>query len=1387
MARARRRFERFLRVLVVVVTGLALVASVLTADGRSASAAEPTVPAVPDGKVQCGFGLFCGPLDLGAAPPTIGLQPWLRIVQPNTPDETTAGEVDSSVAWEALESEAKAAVAALYGVDNDRRIPEAAREDVIAFMFSRLVGLIQDRHDGIPIEPYEQAWLDHLADELQSKRVRDAQSSIAEHARWDADKCNYQPPAGYGFAPYNPLCVGLGGLIQPAPPSADQFTEFGAALVNSRVLGQADQAEMWNKISKVFTTVAVIAAGGVAAQLAANIAGATATTTGVFSKMFVHAGRAFFNGAEALTRIRAVASGAAGSLVAVIAVAAAVTAVGTWREIETQETLPRLQKRLQTAQTETPDLAFIFDGSKVVNRQDNPALTELFGVLFAETVPSFDSERLAASTPRPHDPQRDPWLRLRDGSESPTVTTTGWDTREQTTYLADGWFVTRATGGDWEWSPTLNYIDRSANRFTATINNGQFVTHDLTQRTLVVGNAFAEALPIRNGRPEVQVLVTDDLVAGSELTFEAIASDPDGDDVTVTWKLQPDDFFLTGPCLFLDGTVAPPSCSWPTKTGATVTERYDVAGVYSGSVEVQDAHGAASEQHFSFRVRPGTTTLTVDTPLAPVVEETGTVTLGGTFTPVGSLVGPAVRVDWGDGTSSQNIYPCFGSGPLTADGFCSNGANVLGTVTGTTPWLRTHVYDDPPPAGQAAYTVTITVADAVRTVRQTVTPLPLNVDGLLARDAAEGGTMRITGRVDNPSGDPFVLTLDAGDPSGPVNVRYPCAAGAPCPFLPSPPPDVPRGIFLCADPCTSRWFDVAAPATDDPQGADDRRTVIGEVRKLMTGYVDTETRTATVSNVAPTVTADPVSAVAVGEGLVLEARVTDPGVDDASLEVAWGDGAGGSAAFACFACTGPLDWTSDLSHTYTSAGSRTVSLRATDSDGVTSAPFELTVDVEAAANEPPVLAAPATPLAATEDEALAIDLGDFIVSDDATDVDDLTVDVTDPEHGTLTGSGFLRTYTPDADYAGSDSFDLTVTDQGSPPASSTVTVPIAVAPVVDDAVVELSGPTSAVEGSTKPFTFTVTGEGDADDAAADCGDHGSLVPDSLEATTSGGSFSCAFPDGPATTTVSVTGVGAALAGDTVDVTVANVGPTGQSVVTPTSRVVLPREVVKVSGSSVDPGDDVTVTVAWGDGATTALPARAPGAFEATHAYAVAGTYPVTVTVSDGDTSATQTHQVRVAGGAAAIELIARRLTEAPTTGLTAAQRGSRQQAVDQLIGPNGGAGVGASDQYATDPVAALAKIRTAVERLGSVPGPLAATSRTQLAALSRMVAVDALTSAVQRLAACTPRRPGCRQPDLRALAQAGQALAAGDLALARGNLAGAIASYRDATDRARRA
>jgi Bacterial Ig domain/PKD domain len=890
-----------------------------------------------------------------------------------------------------------------------------------------------------------------------------------------------------------------------------------------------------------------------------------------------------------------------------------------------------------------------------------------------------------------------------------------------------------------------------------------------------------------NRRPTVEVSVTDNLTEGSELDFEATTSDADGDEVTVTWYLQPEASNVSTTCIdIVTGDASPFVCPWPVFVGPTVTRQYTKDGDYLGRVVVQDGRGAYTEQRFAFRVRNVAPEVTVNTPVA--VTEESTATISGQFSDVGTEA-TRVTIDWGDGSpTSSQVYPC--SFAVAADGSCEHG--IFATAApGSTSWFRTHVYEDPRPGGQP-YTVTVTVTDGVdtvvRTVQQPVAPLPLTVENLVATDASEGGTMQVTGQIRNPSLDPLVLFVDFGDGTSPINLGYPCAPNSVCPFSPTPPDP----IFVCSDPCTLVWFSFNVPVTDDPAGQSETRIVTAKVRKEITGFLDTVTDSATISNVAPTLTVDPVSSAVAGAATVVSGSVSDPGTDTGTLNVDWGDGNTSSVNHS-------LDGTFELHHAYGTPGLRTVSLQAVDDDLAPSAAVTRSADVTPAVNQAPVAAAPAAPLAVSEDGTLPIDLRDFIVSDDLTAVDDLQVAVTDPLHGSLSGTGFLRTYTPASDYHGPESFDLTVTDGGSPTgcspvgayclatAASTVTVPIAVASVNDVPVVELSGPSGAAEGDTAEFPFSVadvdSGDGIAPGSVAvNCGAAGTLVAASLEVGVSDGSFACTFPDGsaPSIVSVSLTDLAGDPGFDTIAVVVANVAPSLQVTATPSSLLVLPGEVVSLAGSFSDPGADLgIVTVTWGDGATTVLPPQAPGAFQANHLYSGAGTYSMSVTVSDGEDNASHTDDVVVAVGAAAIEAIADRLGDAPTGGLTLLQRRALQRAIARLVGDP--SSLGAAEQLDSNPVAALDKIRTAVEQLATVPLEVAATASIRLAELSRTVAVNAVTSAKQRTGCTSYALATCSGKEARALRSADAALAAGDVALAAGASLTAIGKYRDAT------
>jgi hypothetical protein len=201
--------------------------------------------------------------------------------------------------------------------------------------------------------------------------------------------------------------------------------------------------------------------------------------------------------------------------------------------------------------------------------------------------------------------------------------------------------------------------------------------------------------------------------------------------------------------------------------------------------------------------------------------------------------------------------------------------------------------------------------------------------------------------------------------------------------------------------------------------------------------------------------------------------------------------------------------------------------------------------------------------------------------------------------------------------------------------------------------VNLSGPNTADEGTTKEYTFTLADPGDDSFTFVSgpptdyptCGAYGQLLG---SPTVAGGSFQCYFPDGPKTTSVAIKvqdddgGVSAPDVEqvDIISVTIANVPPT---VTAPANQNADEGQSKSFTlGSFDDPGADADwkVDVSWGDtslepqftvGSSGVIPAHS-------HAYADNGTYTVTVTVTDKDgASDSNTFQVAVANVAPTAE------------------------------------------------------------------------------------------------------------------------------------------------------
>lgn len=165
-----------------------------------------------------------------------------------------------------------------------------------------------------------------------------------------------------------------------------------------------------------------------------------------------------------------------------------------------------------------------------------------------------------------------------------------------------------------------------------------------------------------------------------------------------------------------------------------------------------------------------------------------------------------------------------------------------------------------------------------------------------------------------------------------------------------------------------------------------------------------------------------------GEAVGVDLVATDPDGEPVSYQVASQPAHGSLSG-------------SGSSRTYTSdagfVGVDTFTYTATDGDLV-SAPATVTVTVlpPPRTNQPPV-AAPAD-LTTRSDEPLDVTLGGSDPDGDALS----PAVVTPPEHGSLSGTGPTRRYTPDAGFVGTDSLTFTVSDGELTSAPATITITV---------------------------------------------------------------------------------------------------------------------------------------------------------------------------------------------------------------------------------------------------------------------------------------------------------------------------------------------------------
>ena len=581
--------------------------------------------------------------------------------------------------------------------------------------------------------------------------------------------------------------------------------------------------------------------------------------------------------------------------------------------------------------------------------------------------------------------------------------------------------------------------------------------------------------------------------------------------------------------------------------GETFEFTPDDKGIYVVVMTASDGDGGSDTADLTVNVAnlaPVVTGLSLD---ETTIDESGYVTLSGDFSDAGELDTHAVKIDWGDDSDPDGDGQVGESIALSADAIL---------------FEATHLYADDKPGG---YQITVTVADEDGGWDKAVTRVEvMNVTPTVEADAAmvtvdESLPAANTGIFDDLGDDTVTITTSVG--------------------------------MVEQDDVSKTWSWSYTPG-DGP--ADGRTVTI--TAEDDDGGVSSTTFDLVVQNVAPTVVVGPGATITEGSEFSGSGSFADPGADNWTATIDYGDGSGGQ----------PLslreDKTFTLNHVYADNGVYEVTVTVADKDG-DQGKDSTSVEV--------INAAPTAYIAGPSMgfEGSCVSLVGYATDPGPNDLVTLSWEVKKNDIFFTDGVGERIEFTPD------DESDYTVVltaDDGD--SSDTAEMTVIVANQAPSVGVDY-GTVTVYEGqeSVNPVTFFDPGKHDTVSISAS--------PGSVEDNGDGSwSWSWDTTDGPAesrTVTITATDNGGDATSTTFELIVKNVAPT---VVTGPDVTINEGSPFSRGGWFVDPGADTwTATVDYGDGSgEQPLELGQDKTFTLSHVYADNGEYAVRVKVADKD-------------------------------------------------------------------------------------------------------------------------------------------------------------------------